>query len=92
MIESEENFGDYIKKRLNEEYEGNFSSSIDLDYEEKRAYLVVTFDEVEEFPRVAHFVEDIVAELGIQRPKLFSDFNEEHGTYEMEVEEASESY
>lgn len=89
MIESEESFGNYIKERLNENYEGNFSSSVDLNYEDKRANLVVAFDEIEEYPRVAHFVEDIIKELKIEKPRLLSDFNEKKGIYRLEVEEGA---
>lgn len=84
-LEREKELEDRIKFYLNENYEGSYSSGIDIDYENRRAYFCITFSEGAEFPSIGEFVDEVIEELGIEKQYLKSEIRKEDSIYRLLV-------
>jgi hypothetical protein len=84
-LEMEKEFEDRIKVYLNENFEGSYSSGVDIDYKNRRAYFCVTFGEGAEFPSIGKFVDEIIEELGIEERHLKSDIRKADNIYRLMV-------
>jgi hypothetical protein len=85
VAEIEDEISSRIKKQLNDQYQGRFSSAVDLDYDNRRSYFCVTFTNDADFPSIGEFVDEIVEELGIKEPYLKADLRRDENTYEVSL-------
>lgn len=82
---TEDLFNSRISSYLNREYSGSYSTSLELDYENQRAYLSIAFEDADSFPAVGEFLEEISEELRIEEPAIRSSFQEPENIYSIEL-------
>jgi hypothetical protein len=84
-LEREKELEDRIKVYLNENFEGSYSSGVDIDYKNRRADFFITFSDGAEFPSIGEFVDEIIEELGIEERYLKPDIRKADNIYRLMV-------
>lgn len=87
---SEEELEGEVADQLESNYDGRFGAAVDLDYEEDRGYMCVTFRGTEGFFPVSGVAKKLITELGIEEPEIRSELDPQEGVYELEVADSRE--
>ncbi|WEL22916.1 hypothetical protein [Candidatus Nanohalovita haloferacivicina] len=76
-----------INQFFNENYDGRYRTSIDIDDARDQAYIYVAFEEGSEKPGVGAFVDEIFEELDIDNPRMEADWYPEENRYDITLTE-----
>ncbi|MFP4229845.1 MAG: hypothetical protein ACLFRK_01760, partial [Candidatus Nanohaloarchaea archaeon] len=70
---------------FNEEYEGRYSPSIDVDHEEEVATLSIAFEEGSDRPNIGKFVDQIIDRLESDNIRMEADWSPKHRLYTVNI-------
>ena len=77
-----------ISEFFNENYEGRYRASIDINEPRNETYLHVAFEQGSEKPGVGSFVDEIFDILEIEDPRIEADWYPEENRYDIMFREA----
>lgn len=89
MNHVETEFSQEVRDFVEENYNGRFSVSVDIDQNRGYGYLCVTFEPGEEMIPLAGYAADIVEILDAEEVEMNADLKIEDGEYELSVERAN---
>lgn len=86
-MDQEYDVKDRIENYLNEEYEGGYRASIDIDEERGEAIVSVFFEKNSEVITLGELLEELVEEAGVERPNVKMDYEPGKGKYNLRIAE-----
>lgn len=89
MMEAEK-LEEEINSFFNENYDGRYSASVDIDRDRHEAYIFVAFEEGSEKPGIGAFVDEIFERLEVDNPRMEADWYPEDNRYDIILGENSD--
>ncbi|QKQ98710.1 hypothetical protein GKQ38_04255 [Candidatus Nanohaloarchaea archaeon] len=83
----EENLEEEINEFFNENNDGRYRASVDVDYSQPEARIYVAFEDGSEKPGIGSFVDEIFEDLGISNPRMEADWHPEENRYDITLKE-----
>lgn len=78
-----------INEFFNENYEGRYRVSVDIDSDREEAYIHVAFEKGSEKPGIGSFVDEIFEGLDVDNPRIEADWYPEENRYDITLRENS---
>ena len=79
-----------INNFFNENYDGRYRTSVDINSDSGEAYIFVAFEEGSEKPGIGSFVDEIFESLDVDNPRLEADWYPEENRYDITLGENSD--
>lgn len=87
----EESLENQMNRYFNDNFEGRYRTSVDINEKNSRASAYIAFEEGSEKPGIGAFVDEIIDELGLDHPRLEADWHPEEEIYSLDIKEVEDS-